>query len=347
MYQPKYQITDRMLLDLVKLEQDKAHLENVEHASQVRKNLELKSKSVNMFHLAHLIGVDLTIKDAEKAVEGKKIATNDSRGTIMNNFRNCMDFVRSNVTDSYIDLDINLLLHFNKILLTEWKELWEAKLRTSKEELDSDLDNWAPVRDMELNSFSINERLNDIFDWYKLNTGKVHPIIRIAVILYELMRTAPFAHLNEITIITIVDYLFQKNGYLEKTFLPIVREFDLHESENVELWKKVNENDGDLTIWMERFIQNLGSGLGEDRERIIELTNSDRNAKQPFLDLNRRQLKILRYLQTIPTVKREDYVQMMEVSTMTAFRDLSDLVDKKLIRIEGQGRGTKYVLVNR
>jgi hypothetical protein len=347
MYQPKYSISDRLLLDLVKLEQDRAHLENVEHTVPVQKNLELKSKSVNMFHLAHMIGVDLTIKDAEKAVEGKKIATNDARGTIMNNFRNCMDFVRSNGTDSYIDLDVNMLLHFNKILLTEWKELWEAKFRTSNEELDSSLDNWAQLRDQDLKSFGINERLNEIFDWYKLNVGKVHPLIRIAIILYELMRAAPFAHLNEITIITVTDYLFQKNGYLTKTFLPIVREFDLHESENIELWNKVSENDGDLSQWLERFLQNLGSGIAEDRERIVELTMSDRSAKQPFLDLNRRQLKILRYLQTIPTVKREDYVQMMEVSTMTAFRDLSDLVEKKLIRIEGQGRGTKYVLVNR
>ena len=347
MYEPKYQISDRLLLDLIKLEQNKFHLDHNEISTQTRKMLDLKSKSVNMFHMAHLLGVKLTIKDAEKAVEGKKVTTNDSRGTILNNFRNCMDFVRSNVTDSYIDIDINLVLHFNKIVLTDWKEVWEAKFRGSNEAPNANLDNWLGLRNQSLHGMAIEERLNDLFTWYKSNTSKVHPLIRVAILIYELIRTAPFAHCNQLTIIALADYLLQKNGYIHKTFLPIVREFDLHEAENIEIWKIVNEHKGDLTVWIERFIQNLGAGMNEDRDKILQVTKSEKTTKQPFLDLNRRQLKILRYLQTIPTVKREDYVQMMEVSTMTAFRDLNDLVEKKLIRIEGKGRGTKYVLVNR
>ena len=46
MYQPTYQVTDRILMDLVKLEIDKAHLENIEQPTPVQKNLELKSRSV-------------------------------------------------------------------------------------------------------------------------------------------------------------------------------------------------------------------------------------------------------------------------------------------------------------
>lgn len=347
MYEPKYQISDRLLLDLIKIEHNKIHLESNDLSSQTKKMLDLKSKSVNIFHMAHMIGVELTIKDAEKAIEGKKVATNDFRGTLLNNFRNCMDFVRSNVTDSYMDIDINLLLHFNKILLTDWKEVWEAKFRGTSEEPDGNLDNWIQLRNQSLHGLMIEEKLNELFTWYKGSTSKIHPLIRISIMIYELMRISPFAYCNELTIIAITDYLLQKNGFIQKTFLPIVREFDLHDSENIEIWKLTNENKGDLTMWIERFIQNLNSGINEDVDRIQQVTKSEKTSKQPFLDLNRRQLKILRYLQTIPTVKREDYVQMMDISTMTAFRDLSDLVEKKLIRIEGKGRGTKYVLVNR
>ena len=86
----------------------------------------------------------------------------------------------------------------------------------------------------------------------------------------------------------------------------------------------------------------------ETREEMVKTLNEeDKSSKKPFLDLNKRQLKILRYLQTIPTVKREDYVQMMDVSTMTAYRDLTELMEKKLVKLEGQGRGTKYMLSNR
>jgi hypothetical protein len=44
---------------------------------------------------------------------------------------------------------------------------------------------------------------------------------------------------------------------------------------------------------------------------LIEGGEETNTNSQPLLDLNKRQLKILRYLQTIPTVKREEYCQCL------------------------------------
>jgi predicted HTH transcriptional regulator len=103
------------------------------------------------------------------------------------------------------------------------------------------------------------------------------------------------------------------------------------------------------SLWIERFVKSMARDVEEQKNEIDKqmAEEQEKNAKQPFLDLNKRQLKILKYLQTIPTVKREDYCAMMDVSTMTAYRDLDDLVNKKLIKVEGRGRGTKYMLVSR
>jgi len=347
MYEPKYKISDVMLLEISELEQSKSKLDLAEFPAQTSKELLKKSKAVNMFHLAHMIGVDLTIKDAEKAVEGKKITTNDARGLILNNFRSALEFVRSDVTKSQLEPDVNMLLHMNKILITEWKEVWEAKLRLDSNDVDSSMDGWVQIRDKSITMFELESKLNEILFWFKTSQGRVHNLIRIGVLFLELVKLAPFSHLNQVTIIALIDLLLFKYGYLTQTFLPIVRELDQHNQENIKIWQKIIE-EGDMSSWLERFILNLKGAIKEDKDKILGLVNTSKNtSKQPFLDLNRRQLKILRYLQTIPTVKREDYVQMMDVSTMTAFRDLTDLVEKKLLRVEGRGRGTKYLLLNR
>ena len=39
-----------------------------------------------------------------------------------------------------------------------------------------------------------------------------------------------------------------------------------------------------------------------------------------------------------------EYVQLVNVSVPTGWRDLKDLLDKSLIRAEGQGRNTVYRL---
>lgn len=345
MFKPKYTITDNMLSNIVKIELDKQSVALQELTSQDINAFNNHSKAVSIFHLAHIIGVEMTLKDAQKAVEGKKISTPDARGAILNNFKNVLDYVRANLADSYIDLEINVLVHLNKIILTDWKETWEARTRSSASEADKLLDNWTGIRDPEPGL--IEDRLNQLIDWYKNSQNMIHPLIRIGIVILEMIRIAPFQYCNQLTILAIIDFLMYRNNISSTTFLPAIKDFDIHDQEYQIAWREAIDKD-DMTVWLDRFIQNLTVEISDSKNQVLKKTQEEiKNTKQPFLDLNRRQLKILRYLQTIPTVKREDYVQMMDVSTMTAFRDLFDLVRKKLIKVEGKGRGTKYVLASR
>ncbi len=348
MYEPKFNITHTIVNNLVKLERERVLIEKGSFSPRITNSIKGESKSINLFHLAHIIGLNITLKDAEKLTEGKTLDNNDPRFIILNNFRNALEFTRSSSANTYIDVDLNVLLHLNKIMVTTWKESWEAKFRTSGEELDVNLDNWADLRDKNLEPVRIQESLISLIEWYKTQQGKVDPILRIAVFVYQLIRISPFVAANKLTIIAIADLLLYRNGYIEDTYLPITRNFDVYGDEYIEAWTSALAGDEDLTLWVERFIRNLSNDMFDVKEKLQKLSaEEEKTTKQPFLDLNKRQLKILRYLQNIPAVKREDYVHMMDVSTMTAFRDLDDLVKKKLLKIEGKGRGTKYMLKNR
>ena len=264
-----------------------------------------------------------------------------------------------NTSYKYSDIDINVILHLNKILLTNWKELWEAKFRSSGDIISDSYDSWVYIHDKKIDLSLIQSELSELINWYKTNNIKVNSIIRIAVFIYRLIRISPFLYLNKLTVIAVADYLLYKNGYVHKTYIPISRNFDIYEDDYIECWNHALQGKldpktqtviemEDITIWLERVIRNISNDFVEVREaQYSKISDTEKGVRQPFLDLNKRQLKILRYLQTIPTLKREDYVQIMDVSTMTAFRDLSELVKKKLLKIEGRGRGTKYMLANR
>lgn len=359
MFEPSYDLTHRILNNLIKLELDRKYVTDKEVKESAQVGMEERAKALNILHIGHLIGINLTVKDAEKLAEGKRLETEDMRGTILNNFRNVLEFTRSNVADSYSDIDINILVHLNKILLTDWKETWDAKLRLGGEEPDPTHDNWIEVRDRGLESILIQDKLMDVINWFKSNSSKIHPIIRTAIVIYEIIRISPFAFLNKLTAIAAADYLLHKSGYGDDIYLPVCRNFDVYEDEYIESWNNAVQGKLDpmtnqvievenITLWIERFIRSLSNDIVEVKDFLMKkVTEDEKSIKQPFLDLNKRQLKILRYLQTIPTVKREDYVQMMDVSTMTAFRDLTELTDKKLLKVVGKGRGTKYMLITR
>ena len=65
------------------------------------------------------------------------------------------------------------------------------------------------------------------------------------------------------------------------------------------------------------------------------------------MGLNGRQIRALEYLTTAPSLSRQEYSELCQASVRTAARDLKDLLERGLVVQQGQGRGTRYALVER
>lgn len=345
MYQPLVKYSDRLVLGLVRLESLKTILMNTELAQDSKFKMNLSAKVYDMFHLAHILGIEVTLRDAEKLANGVSIENIDPvKLQILLNFKNIIDFTQSNLSDTYAEMDVGLVGHIHKLVVDSWKESWEARFRNISDSVDSAADNWTILRDDSIDPVTVEQQTLDLIQWYRDVTPTITPIIRIGIFIFRMIEIYPFVAGNKLTIIALTNYLLYKNNLSYKVFSSVVRSFDINEQKLLDAYYASRRN-FDLVNWLETFVYNLIKDLSETRENITDFIKEEEKSKsQPFLDLNKRQLKILRYLQTVPSIKREDYCHMMEVSTMTAFRDLSDLVDKKLLKIEGQGRGTKYRL---
>ncbi len=345
MYTPKFNYSDKVVQNLVKIERSKAILENQDLSYGVRQKLLLQTKSYDILHFSNMLGLELTIKDAEKIANSQKIETMDEmRSIIIKNFKNVLDFNRSNVADTYSEFDKPIMLHLAKLILNQWRETWEANFRSFNEKLDERWDSYVVVRDTSLNVNEIENEINELVEWYKYSSPTIIPIVRIAIVMFRLMEISPFPAGNKFFILSILDYLFLKNGFGSKTYTSVIRMIVNNEEKFLKGYDIVRKT-YDMSHWIDIFTSIVSSDLISSREEINEFVAIEEKSKQqPFLNLNKRQLKILKYLQNVPTIKREDYCHMMDVSTMTAFRDLNDLVRKKLLKIEGKGRGTKYKL---
>lgn len=346
MYEPKFTLTNKLLQEIIETEKINTLITHSDISAQQSIKLKNRAKTLNLFHLAHMMNAELSIKDAEKITEGRLFDHKDKSSVILSNLRNLLDFTRSTLQDDYRDLDSSTLLHMNKNLLTNWKEVWDVKFRSPEVIEDVEWNDWIDLIDRHIEPLTLQDELRSAFEWYKITSPSLHPLIRIPILFYRLVQIAPFSYVNKFTIISGMDFLLLKMGYLGNDMLPIFRLFDLNNQLFVSTIKGI-QNNADLTTWVETFNKALSEELKKLRHEVDTEIVEGSNNQNTFLDLNKRQLKILKYLQTIPTVKREDYVQMMDVSTMTAFRDLDDLVNKKLIKVQGRGRATKYMLTNR
>ena len=62
------------------------------------------------------------------------------------------------------------------------------------------------------------------------------------------------------------------------------------------------------------------------------------------LDINERQRKAIEYLKIHKNITRKIYIEINNISPRQANKDLNDLLEKKLIRKQGRGRATSYIL---
>jgi Fic family protein len=343
-----YQITNVLVNNLIELEISKAQIQAIEPGPDIEKNLEYDRETLEIFHTANLLGIQLTIKDAEKFKHSSYNFGSESNQKILQNFKNVLDFLRSNKDNNIAEINSNFALHINKILISNWKEAWEAKFK-SDDKIDEGYDDWAKYRDTTINPLESQNEFNNSIKWFKENEGRINTVLRLGVLIYRLIRVSPFMNLNKLTILSIANFALLKDRYLDKSLMSIVGLFEKNSKTYHEiLTASVDSPTGNISYWLERFTKDFGNELKLNKVEVQRIIKENKGGlKQPFLNLNKRQLKVLRYLQTIPSIKREDYVQMFEVSTMTAFRDLKELFDKKLIKSEGKGRATQYVLANR
>jgi len=76
----------------------------------------------------------------------------------------------------------------------------------------------------------------------------------------------------------------------------------------------------------------------------LKMSESEKSIEPDFSMLNERQRKAMNYVRNKDRITNKEYVEINNISRETAKRDLSDLVEKNVLKIEGKGRGMYYVI---
>jgi hypothetical protein len=307
---------------------------------------ELEKKQIEtLFYFANSMGVAISLKDAKKLLVGKRVEVEDFRGQLLENVFTAFQLILTIADNENIDISTEILHQINVTIARGTVEDWQLKYREEGDTFSNLYDDLTPLVTKENRSTHAQEKTEQILVEFK-NHNQANSYYRVSMLMYELLKLQPFISYNKITLALLAEMLllkFSKKKYVPGTQAEFFTQFKGGITNVYSHQQEANRE----VAFHELFL----GYLADKALTLADKHKSDAKFVQatdkPFLDLNKRQLKILKYLQTIPTVKREDYVQMMEVSTMTAYRDLNELVDNKLIKIKGHGRGTKYMLSSR
>ncbi|MBN1374278.1 hypothetical protein JW962_03020 [Candidatus Dojkabacteria bacterium] len=345
MYTPKYYITNKVLHHIVNFEIAFKEITNLPLPARQKKQLYEQKRTENLFYVGKLIGLNITMKDAEKVFKGKEINVLKEPKVVLVNYRNAIEFIKQVKRDRYMSFSAATIVHLNKLLTNNWVDSWNGgRYRNQGESPVSNYDRWESYHNKELSQINIQNHLNDLFSWVTETRFLVHPLIKTAVTVFELFQYAPFLAANQLTTLATVELLFSELNIWQNGLIPTSLHFYTYEEEYFEALIASRESN-DLTSWIERFVRGVSMDIQNLNNQMIQIEKEKvQNKRKMLLGLNSRQLRALTYLKRKLKITRKEYTDMMGVSFMTAFRDLTEMSERKLINQYGHGRSTYYTM---
>lgn len=188
--------------------------------------------------------------------------------------------------------------------------------------------------------------VKDLIEW--TNSKQAHeldPIVEAGVAHYEFVRIHPFIDGNGRTARTLATWILYTRGFDTKQFFSLDDYYDADRPAYYAALQSVHQGTGDLTKWLEYFVEGVDVSVSAVKERVIRLSSERlRKAKKGQIALTERQMKIVEFINQHGKITNRDVQKMFKLSDEGALKEIKKLVKLDVIESKGKGRSLHYVL---
>lgn len=187
---------------------------------------------------------------------------------------------------------------------------------------------------------------NGLIAWLNSDAARqMHPVLVAGIAHYELVRIHPFVDGNGRTARALATLILTLRDFDIKRFFTLDDFYDSDRNAYYAVLKRANETWPDCTPWLEYFLEGVEISLSRVKERVLLLSSDEhRKSAGGQVALSGRQMKIVEFIHANGSVKSGDLVSMFRISRQAALKELSALVEKGVLKREGDRRGARYVL---
>lgn len=349
MFKPKYSISPDVLAAISEIAEIKVIVER----SRVLPLNELQLKRQAMVRMVHtstsIEGNRLAEYQVDKVLSGMSVKSDDKSILEVKNYQNSLREVER-LTQQKVKITPQLILKLHTITM---KGLLDAskvgKFRPGEIYIVDDLgEGREKLRFKGPDNTKIKPLINELLEWLeKTKKNKLHPIIKAGIFHSQFVHIHPFSDGNgRVTRLLATLLLYQDSWDFRKVI--VLEEFYNKNRQDYYNalaygWEHEYEEGTDFTDWLEYFIagflvearkvKNVITSLGFDKTNIKE---------QQFLDPD--EVKIMDLLTVNFKITSDDVVELLKIAKRTSQLKLKGLVGKGLIKSQGKGPSTYYVL---
>lgn len=199
----------------------------------------------------------------------------------------------------------------------------------------------------------LNEEMQLFLKWWHSSLGSMDGVLRAATAHLRFVTIHPYEDGNGRIARALTDMALAQDEKLKMRFYSVSSEIMRKRNEYYKILEDVQRCRVSATEWYAWFIKTITESIKHSQNIIANvLARVDFWNEHAQTELNERQKKVLnRILEAgqgnfVGGLTTRKYVSITKTSRATAFREISDLVDKKILRkLPGLGRSVHYDLV--
>jgi Fic family protein len=199
----------------------------------------------------------------------------------------------------------------------------------------------------------LDEEMKLFLQWWDSSRDSMDGILRAASAHLRFVTVHPYEDGNGRLARALTDMALAQDEKLKVRFYSISSEIMRIRNEYYNILEDVQRNKLDMTQWYLWFIQCVTAAIKHSQDIIANVfARVDFRNQHAQISLNERQKKVINCILEAGQgnftggLTTRKYVSIAKVSRATAFREISDMVSKKILRqLSGKGRSVHYDLV--
>ncbi|OGJ93747.1 MAG: hypothetical protein A2487_09340 [Candidatus Raymondbacteria bacterium RifOxyC12_full_50_8] len=348
-FQPRYTITPRMLDSLMLIAEGRAVIENARllpsREAQLRRNAQISST-----HSSTAIeGNKLTLEQVQTLAQGGKVAATEKDKQEVLNYLNALEKIQGLAVKGKISAADLLKMHgavSRKVLNDDRQsgafrdvQVFVGKVVFSGTSFKEEVAYTPPP------AAEVKGLVEEFIAWLNIEqTWETNPVLLAGISHYEIARIHPFVDGNGRTARLFASLVLYLSGFDHRRLFTLDEFYDRDRKSYYAALKAVQEDNGDLTRWLEYFTQGVSVSVNEVRNAVAKTGGRSKGVTDRQITLSSRQTEMIEYLTSHGKLTNQDVQKMYKISAQAAHKELSKLIKINAIKSKGHGRSVHYLL---
>jgi Fic family protein len=350
MYSPKYSISPEVFGAVSEIAEVKAIVER----SRVLPLNQLQLQREAMIRMVHtstsIEGNPLEEYQVDKVLSGMSIAADERSIVEVKNYQAALKEVEK-LAEEDKPLDDKTILQIHEIAMKGLLPTEKVgKFRPGPIYIVDDMgDGKEKLRYEGPPAEDLKKLIKDVLNWLdKASKDQLHPVLKAGIFHTQFVHIHPFSDGNGRVTRLLTNLLLYKDKWDFRKVIVLEGFYNKNRQDYYNAlsygWDIKYAEGAEITDWLEYFMAGFLIEARKVAQKIQSIGMGKTHDKASTVYLDGDELKIMDYLSSTGKLKSDDLVKLLNIAKRTAQLKLKNLVEKGVIKSEGKGPATVYVL---